>query len=131
MGKTLHILLIDDDPPVRVTVEAMLGRLGHRVTTAGNGVEGIQKLREIVPDVVLTDIIMPEKEGIETIMEIRRSHREIKIIAMSGGGPTRNLDFLRFAERLGAHAVLAKPFGLDDLQRVLTQAQNDAPFERD
>ena len=121
MEKTLHILLIEDDPLVRETVEAMLMRLGHRVTTAGNGVEGLQKLREMTPDVVLTDIIMPEKEGIETIMEVRRTHREIKVIAMSGGGPTRNMDFLRFAERLGAHAILPKPFGLDELQRVLAQ----------
>lgn len=115
----LRILLIDDDAAVRETVEAMLMRLGHAVTTAGNGLEGLQKLRIEVPDVVVTDIIMPEKEGIETIMEIRRTHRDVKIVAMSGGGPTRNMDFLRFARRLGAHGVLAKPFGIDDLETVL------------
>ena len=72
-------------------------------------------LRDEHPDVVITDIIMPEQEGIDTIIQIRRERPGIKIIAISGGGRIRNIDFLEMAQSLGADEVLAKPFEADEL----------------
>ncbi|MCH8237326.1 MAG: response regulator [Proteobacteria bacterium] len=66
-------------------------------------------------DLVITDIIMPEKEGVETIVELKQLHPSLKIIAISGGGRTRNMDFLKLAKQFGADSILAKPFSEDEL----------------
>jgi DNA-binding response OmpR family regulator len=105
-----RILLIDDDIAVLRTLEIILSDLGYDIVTAKDGIEGLRAFRKIRPDLVITDLIMPEKEGLETIIEMRRERPEVKIIAISGGGRLHNTNFLEIAASLGADAVLAKPF---------------------
>ena len=105
-----RILIIDDEELVRMTLSQTLEPDGHAVFTASDGEKGIAEFREIQADVVITDILMPNKEGIETIMELRRIDPDVKIIAISGGGRMQNSSFLDMAQQLGANAVLKKPF---------------------
>jgi DNA-binding response OmpR family regulator len=109
------ILVIDDDVMVRNTISKVLRHSGFEVIVAEDGVRGLASFRRERPDLVITDIIMPEKEGIETIIEMRREHPDTKIIAVSGGGRIGNADFLGMATSLGAAAVIAKPFLPEDL----------------
>src|ERR1700694_2289923 len=80
------VLIIDDDVEMRDLLVTLLDAHGFRVLTASNGVRGLQMIRESAPRVVLTDILMPEQDGMETIRAVRRAHPDVKIIAMSGGG---------------------------------------------
>jgi CheY-like chemotaxis protein len=107
-----YVLLIEDDPHVSRLLSTILAHYNHTVSCADNGAVGLRKLRSGFPaaEIVVTDILMPVKEGIETIMTIRRENRTIPIIAISGGGRTKRLDFLDAAQKLGANAVLEKPF---------------------
>jgi len=103
------ILVIDDEPMLRRTLRAVLERAGHTVVEAEDGNQGLEQFTVQRPELVLTDIIMPNREGVETIGEMRRQAPDLPIIAMSGGG-TRGGDlFLTLAERLGASVTLAKP----------------------
>ncbi len=110
-----RILVADDEKLVRVTIRKILTSAGHEVTEAANGREAIEMQNAQACDLLITDIIMPEKEGVETTIELKRDHPNLKIIAISGGGRTRNLDFLKLAKQFGADAVLAKPFSEDQL----------------
>lgn len=113
------ILVIDDDAMVRDTIVEILESEGYEVVSAGDGVRGLALFRREQPALVITDIIMPEKEGIETITEIRGSYPATKVIAISGGSRIGNVDFLKMARLLGAHDVISKPFDPDDfLSRV-------------
>jgi DNA-binding response OmpR family regulator len=116
----MKVLVIDDDHLVRYTLSKILQRSGYDVVTASDGMRGMLLLREERPDVVITDIIMPEQEGIDTIIQIRRERPGIKIIAISGGGRIRNIDFLTMAHSLGADDVIRKPFEADELLARLT-----------
>ncbi len=109
------ILVIDDDASVREVVSEMLRLEGHDVAIAENGREGIPMLARGQFDLVITDLIMPEKEGIETISEIRRTDKTIPIIAISGGGRLGPGDYLETARYIGADATLAKPFARQEL----------------
>lgn len=109
------ILVIDDEPKVRQMIQRILALAGHSVIEAEEGAAALRQLRSNAPAVVLTDILMPGTEGIETIFEIRRAAPDTRIIAMSGGGRAGNFDFLKVAERAGADAVLAKPFRAAEL----------------
>jgi DNA-binding NtrC family response regulator len=109
------VLIIDDDMLARTTMALILERAGYHVVTAEDGRKGLSCMRKEEPDLVITDIIMPEKEGIETIQEILASRPQAKIIAVSGGGARNNMEFLRLAKILGASEVLAKPFEPEDL----------------
>ncbi|OHC76187.1 MAG: hypothetical protein A3G18_00740 [Rhodospirillales bacterium RIFCSPLOWO2_12_FULL_58_28] len=110
-----RILVIDDEELARFTLREILENAGHEVSEARNGNEGIAFQKATPFDLVITDIIMPEKEGVETIIELKRDYPGIRIIGISGGGRTRNLDFLKLAEQFGAARVLAKPFTEDEL----------------
>ena len=128
LGKaTKTVLVIDDETLVRATIARMIEREGHRVLQAANGVEGLNIFNRERVDVVVCDIIMPEKEGIETIGELRRTKPALKIIAISGGGRTENVDFLGMAQRLGADYVLAKPFGRDEFTALLRKSLEEIP----
>jgi DNA-binding response OmpR family regulator len=109
------ILVIDDDVLMRNTMSRILRNSGFEVVLAEDGVQGVAAFRREQPDLVVTDIIMPEKEGIETIIEIRRTSPDVKIIATSGGGRAGRADFLSMAQRLGATDVIPKPFLPQDL----------------
>jgi DNA-binding NtrC family response regulator len=104
------ILVIDDDPAVRQAIGRILDRKGHQVVTAGDGRYGLTLFASEQPDLVITDIIMPEREGLETILAIHKICPGVKVIAISGGGRVGNVDFLTLAAKLGAHEIIAKPF---------------------
>lgn len=110
-----RILIIDDEELSRFTVREILEAAGHEVVGARNGNEGIAFQKVHPFDLIITDIIMPEKEGIETIIELKHDYPDLRIIGISGGGRTRNLDFLELAEKYGAQGVLPKPFSEDEL----------------
>jgi len=117
------ILLIDDEKPFRAVIKQVLTRAGYDVVEAANGVEGINRFYEQPTDMIITDIIMPEKEGIETIIELKKAHPEVKLIAMSGGGwYGTDIDF-DMAKKLGAR-TLDKPFELQELLDVISELLN-------
>jgi DNA-binding response OmpR family regulator len=110
-----RILVIDDDHAVRLTIQVILERDGHEVTCAADGEQGLRAFASASPQLVITDIIMPNKEGLETIIQIRARNATTPILAMSGGGRVGNTDFLKMATQLGANEVLPKPFERQDL----------------
>lgn len=117
-----RILLIEDDPNALLAIEILLSHLGYTVETARNGREGLKKFRANAPDLVLTDIIMPEVEGIETIIAMRQLRPDAKIVAMSGGGPMNRESLLDMTVKLGATDSLAKPFDDDQLALVVARS---------
>ena len=110
-----RILIIDDDPQARALLRQALERAGHTVLEAADGQEGLQYYRASPTDLIITDILMPEREGLETIMALRKEFPDVKIIAISGGGRAGRLDFLDIAARLGAQRTFRKPFNLREL----------------
>jgi DNA-binding response OmpR family regulator len=105
-----QILVIEDDVAVRGLILETLSRAGYQVSAAGNGTEGLQLFREKNPDLVITDIVMPKKEGLQTIIELLQEAPGVKVIAMSGGGRFCNDDYLKLARKFGARRTVAKPF---------------------
>jgi CheY-like chemotaxis protein len=110
-----RILIIDDEDQPRRMLQQVLIRMGYEVVEARDGNEGLQLFRTSPTDLIITDILMPEKEGLETIIDLRREFPAVKIIAISGGGRTGNLNFLEVAKRLGAQRTLQKPFELQEM----------------
>jgi CheY-like chemotaxis protein len=108
-------LVIDDDELVRTTIASILASVGYDVIEASDGQQGLQLFHRHAVDLVITDILMPSKEGIETIVEIRQRNREVRIIAISGGGNFGTGSVLHAARRLGADEVLSKPFSKEEL----------------
>ena len=112
-----RILVIDDDEALLTTLKELLAIAGHAVVTASDGLEGAKLFRAEPFDVIITDLIMPNREGLETIITLHREFPAVGVIAMSGG-IARSKTYLAIAARLGAHRTLAKPF--------TTQQLNDA-----
>jgi len=104
------ILIIDDEPEVRAVLREILVREGFTVEVAADGQVGVAMWRKEPVDLVLTDIFMPNKDGIETILELKRSRPQAKIIAMTGGGEKKFLEMRAAAGYLGADRTLEKPF---------------------
>lgn len=115
------ILVIDDDAQLRGFLREVLDQEGFEVLEADNGTVGCAMFERHRPDLVLTDIVMPEKEGMELIMELRRSHPELPIIAMSGGNAGFSGSYLAAAGKLGADATLAKPFTASHLLSAIQE----------
>ncbi len=111
-----HILVVDDDDAIRFLLRAFLEAAGHEVREAADGDEALRALADAPADLVLCDMFMPRRDGLETLRELARSHPGLPVVAMSGGARQGLLDVLPFADRLGAVDVLAKPF---DRQTVL------------
>ena len=118
----MRVLLIDDEPMVRKIVRKMLERAGHEVVDVENGRAGLDRLERAPFDLIVTDIIMPDVEGIEVLMTVRERHPSIAAVAMSGGGRMGNVDFLEVARKLGAAATLEKPFTQDALLKAIDQS---------
>ena len=104
------ILIVDDDDSFRRMLRITLGRLGHSVTEARNGKEGLSALGHATPDLMILDLVMPEKEGFEVLKEIRSRIPPVKVLAISGGSRIGTADNLHMAKLMGAAKVLAKPF---------------------
>ena len=120
------ILVIDDEQMLRRTLRALLERAGHTVVEAEDGDQGLAQFDVQMPDLVLTDIIMPNREGVETIGELRRRAPKTPIIAMSGGGSRGGDLFLTLAEQLGASATLTKPIRQAELIAAVDAALQPA-----
>lgn len=114
-----RILVIDDDPLVSATFKIMLAKQNHEPVAANSCHQALQKLAQDDFDIVFCDMIMPDVEGLETIVKIRDINPRIPIIAMSGGGRTGKLDFLQVARKAGADDILRKPFSADALARAV------------
>jgi DNA-binding response OmpR family regulator len=108
-------LLVDDDESFRPMIADALERFGFDVVSAVNGREALARFHQRRPDLVLTDLIMPDKEGLETIRELQHLAPDMPVIAMSGGGRTNPHGYLQMASQLGASQVLAKPFSFQEL----------------
>jgi CheY-like chemotaxis protein len=124
------ILVLDDEPSILLMIKKMLEKEGHDVEVALNGKEGMALFEQKKPDLLITDIIMPEKEGLETIFELRRLHPDLKIIAISGGGRIGPDGYLPGAKLLGANAVFSKPLVPKEFINKVTEllgGKNDFP----
>lgn len=125
------LLVIDDEEDFRVVVGDALSGRGHRVLLAKHGAEGLRIARNERIDLVLTDLVMPEKEGIETIRELREDFPALRIIAVSGGGRAGGELYLAMAAELGADFVLQKPFAmatmLENIDRLLARPDLPGP----
>lgn len=115
------ILIVDDYLEFRRMLSRLLESAGYRVREAENGAEALQMHRSAPADLIITDILMPEKEGLETIRELRREYPDIKIIAMSGGGQAGTGTYLNLAEKLGASRTFIKPFEVLDLLEAVKE----------
>lgn len=124
-----NILVVDDDPLVIECITDALEHCGHSVYQARNGVEGIAIYKDGGVDLVITDLIMPEEEGLGMIRRLRKLNPDVRIIAISGGGRTGNADFLKMAGKLGAVGTVCKPIRLADLLHAVNTglAPNLAP----
>lgn len=121
-GQGPKVLIIDDDPFIRIALCGILRKMNCRTLVADEGVKGVALFKAERPDVVITDLLMPYKEGFETITEIRAIDPDVRIVAMSGGGAVRNLDFLEKARKVGATRTLPKPFTPGHVREALTAA---------
>jgi DNA-binding response OmpR family regulator len=126
-----RILVIDDELPLRQVLRSILERAGHTVFDAPDGRKGLALWRDKPVDVVMTDIFMPEKDGIEVIMEMKKSAAKPKIIAMSGGGSRGRLDVVPGALMLGADRIILKPFDQQLLLSTVAEVINGQPDRRD
>jgi len=119
----LKILVVDDEESVREMVSGMIASSGYDVVVAENGVQAMVACDDTEIDLIITDIVMPEKNGIDFIMDVRKKYPDIPIIAISGGGGiTGRYDYLEIATLIGAHNVLKKPFSLHELRVAVTSA---------
>jgi len=115
-----NILIIDDEVDIITMLKRLFERKGFNVLTASDGVQGIEVFKENKIDLVITDIIMPEKEGVEVIFELQRDNPNCKIIAVSGGGYLNPQDYLSTAREIGVSATFSKPF---DTQQLVAKVQ--------
>jgi DNA-binding response OmpR family regulator len=119
-----HILVIDDDIDLRVIMQEALQAAGYEVSMAADGAQGIALQRKQPASLLITDIFMPNKEGIETIRDFREEFPNVPIIAMSGGGKLKRQSSLFTAKALGAEVILRKPFKMSDLLRSVAALLN-------
>jgi len=113
-----RVLVIDDDQAVRSVIVGAFNRVGCETRSAPDGRSGMRLFKDQPADLVVTDILMPNQEGIETILELKRSGAAPKVIAISGGGSRGGQDFLKWARSLGADATLPKPFRTSELIHI-------------
>ena len=119
-----RILIIDDDERTRKLFRKILEAESYEVIEASDGNEGIKLYRQDPTDLVITDIIMPEKEGIETIMELKKDFPDVKVIAVSGGGHEEAESYLNIAKKVGAAEALTKPIKNDELVEIIANILN-------
>ena len=114
-----RILIIDDDADIRRLLKGALEKNKHEIFEAANGVEGIRRWREANPDLVITDLVMPGKDGLDTLFEMVSVDPRVKVIAMTGGNWREAVDRLHDARLFGAVRTVAKPFTLSEMLRVV------------
>ncbi len=117
--KMARILVVDDDDNIRMMLRKILERDAYEVATAENGLVALRQQKEHPSDVIILDIIMPEKEGLETIMDLRHDDPSVKIIAISGGGQFGPSRYLTLAKAMGAIFAFEKPVPLEALREAV------------
>lgn len=128
----MKVLIVEDEPELLAIMAGAFRKGGIEVFTAGNGELGLELYRAVRPDLVITDIVMPAKEGVSLIIDIKKSPFQAPIIAISGGGARASRDYLRWAKELGAALVLQKPFRMSILlmmARFLVEKASDARLQ--
>lgn len=121
-----RILVIDDMSGILQTLDVMLKGLGHEPTCAGDSETGLQYARDNTYDVIMTDIMMPDKDGIDVIMELKKQDNPPAIVAISGGGTKVSADDALSIARLHADTVIKKPFKRDELDAIIDEALETA-----
>jgi YesN/AraC family two-component response regulator len=114
-----NILIIDDEPQIRSMLKLMLERDGYEVAEAPDGIEAIRLYRQNPADLIITDLIMPNQDGIGMIIALKKEFPDVKIIAMSGGGLNKPEGYLKGAKKLGAACTLTKPIDRDEMLRAV------------
>lgn len=127
MENNKKILVIDDDAQITRVLDLKLRKAGYQVIVAANGEAGLNLFKAQRPDIVITDILMPGKEGLETILELRRDSPEIKIIAISGGGHIGADDYLNLAKKFGAQFTFTKPFTGNEILQSVGELLENSP----
>ena len=115
------IIVIDDEPYILLMLKKMLEKEGYQVDMATNGVEGIELYHKHGADLIITDIVMPEKEGLETIINLKAENPSLKVIAISGGGRVDSREYLHSAQLLGAEKIFQKPFKKDEIVQAVRE----------
>ncbi len=126
-----RILIIDDETQIRSMLRLMLERVGYEVFEAADGMEGIRQYRDNPTDLIITDLIMPNKDGIGMMIELKKEFPRVKIIAMSGGGVNRPEGYLDGAKKLGATRTLTKPIDRDKMLNAVKETLKDVPASAD
>jgi CheY-like chemotaxis protein len=122
-----QILIADDDALIRTTMQKLLTKAGHIVFEAANGIEAENVVANTPIDLVITDIIMPDKEGLMLVRDLKKRSPHLRVIAMSGGGRAGAFSLLEAAAQFGADAVLRKPFRGGELVELVTATMAGAP----
>jgi DNA-binding response OmpR family regulator len=118
----IRILLVDDDDMSRGAIHKMLERAGYAVESTSDGDEVIRMYGRQAADLVITDLIMPDKDGLEIIQDLRKLNPKVRILAISGGGRVDANEYLAVARKFGAGEVLSKPFTKDELRKAVDAA---------
>ena len=124
-----NILVIDDDATIQLVFSQFLTSLGYEITQAENGKKGMSMIQETRPDLVITDIMMPEMDGLEILMQLRSNHDSVPVIAISGGMRSLPVNFLQQAKLFGARYVFEKPVPLEVLRNAVTELLDEEPSE--
>ncbi|MEE4266353.1 MAG: response regulator [Desulfobacteraceae bacterium] len=122
-----RILIIDDEPQIRSMLTLMLEREGYEVVEAPDGVDGIKIYRQNPADLIITDLIMPNKDGIGMIIDLKKEFPDVKIIAMSGGGLNKPDGYLKGAKKLGAACTLTKPIDREEMLKAVREILKESP----
>jgi len=121
------ILVVDDEEPFRDFMTALLEKNNYNVLVAENGIVGEQKASEHKPDLIITDIVMPDMEGVEFIKSIRETDTVTPVIAVTGGNRVNAYSYLSMSKKLGANAILAKPFSKADILKTINELIDQVP----
>ena len=124
-----RILIIDDEPQIRSMLTLMLERVGYEIVEAPDGVAGIKIYRQHPADLIITDLIMPNKDGIGMIIDLKKEFPDVKIIAMSGGGLNKPDGYLKGAKKLGAACTLTKPIDREEMLKAVREILKESPAE--
>lgn len=122
-----HILIIDDDIAIQKVFTQLLESEGHEIALATNGKDGLARMKELEPDLIITDIMMPEMDGLEIVTYIRDHYPNLPVIAISGGMQMAAMNFLPLAEKFGACRVFEKPVSLIKLRETVNELLNSKP----
>ncbi len=122
-----RILLVEDDALARYSINRVLTTAGYEVEEASDGVQALRKFKIMRPDLVITDIVMPEQDGIGLINALIAIDKNVRVLAISGGGERMGMDYLEMAQVLGARASIAKPFRNEILLEKVAQLTQSIP----